>query len=127
MTQEELKAMIAEMQAKEKEMEDNILSPWQKPTHVHCSYSYTGLHRFIHILVVAAVLVIIFMCVGCGGSFKGYTLTYSVVQGRFTTSSTIVCDSFQMITPKECIFWKDGIKGNIISGGDPIMVSNKTW
>jgi len=67
---------------------------------------------------------------GCGdntvSTIDGYTLSYGEGQGINRRSVQIACDSFQMITQKECVFWKGGKKGNIIAS-EVILVNNVRW
>lgn len=71
-------------------------------------------------------LAVVFLCGGCDDTVKGYTLNYGEGSGWNRRSVVIACDSFQMVTPKQCIFWKDGKKGNIIAT-ETILVNNVLW
>lgn len=77
-----------------------------------------------------AFFILLVMCCafGCNSDneIKGYTLNYGDGDGWKRRSCVVSCDSFKMITPKECIFWNKGVKGNIISN-DIILVNNVRW
>jgi len=77
-----------------------------------------------------AFFILLVMCCafGCDSNnvIKGYTLNYGDGDGWKRRSCAVKCDSFKMITPKECIFWNNGVKGNIISN-DIILVTNMRW
>ena len=78
------------------------------------------------LLIGAVMCCALFSCTQKSSEIKGYTLNYGDGDGWKRRSCAVACDSFKMITPKECIFWKDGIKGNIISG-EIILVNNVRW
>lgn len=57
----------------------------------------------------------VFLCAGCDNHSKRYSLNTHQGSGWNYSSASIVCDSFKMISTKECIFWNGGVAGNIKS------------
>lgn len=72
--------------------------------------------------IVIAGLLIVFFYSGCGKlvpestppevkpSLKNYGLNIYNGSSWSSGHSTVYCDSFQMVSPKECNFWSDGRK-----------------
>lgn len=68
-------------------------------------------------IALSTMLAVVF-CVGCSNeapkqNVKKYTLSIHNGHGWSAGSSTIDCDSFKMVSTKECIFWNDGKQMNI--------------
>ena len=61
------------------------------------------------------LILLILICSGCNSKSmeKKYDLTSFNSSGLEYSSSTIKCDSFQMISFKKAIFWNNGARGII--------------
>jgi len=57
---------------------------------------------------------------------KRYTLNILNGTGMNQRSTAIRCDSFQMVTPCEAIFWNNGVQQNVKSGSE-ILPNNVIW
>ena len=56
--------------------------------------------------------------VGCESKPEGKFILYNETGTGWDYSATpIYCDSFIMISSKECIYWTGGVKGNIVTTG----------